>query len=72
MKIPRDQISVARVLSEDDDFLVLEVGKHDNVTFTLQKDEDGETIGGDRFLTVLFIHHTDDGAEVWKPWEDVA
>jgi len=69
MDLNRDLILPARVLAEDDDFITLEVGKHDAVSFTLQQNEHGETVGGDRFHTLVFIHFTGDGAEFWKPWE---
>lgn len=67
--VSRDMIFVGRVLHEDDSFITMEIGKSDDVEFTLQKDEDGETVGGDRFLTVMFIKMEEDGAEFWKPWE---
>jgi hypothetical protein len=68
--VPRDHVLPGRVLHEDDDFLTLEVGKHDAVTFHLQQDpETGETIGGDRFLTVVFVHAVDGGMETWLPWQ---
>lgn len=60
-------LSVARVLHEDDDFVTLEVGKRDDVTFHLQQDENGETVGGDRFLTLLFMH--DGGSGTAVPWD---
>lgn len=61
MRIPGEMICVARVLNEDDDFLTLEVGKHDAVSFTLEE--------GDSFHTLLFVHKEGEGLEVWKPWE---
>jgi hypothetical protein len=70
VKISPEMLKVGRVLHEDDDFVTLEVGKHDDVTFTLEKDEDGETVGGDNFLTVLFVHAEDGAFAVWEPWED--
>ncbi len=69
-QLSRDLILPARVLAEDDDFITLEVGKHEGVSFTLQRDEDGETVGGDRFHTLVFIHFKDGAGEFWKPWED--
>jgi hypothetical protein len=70
MKIHRDMLCVGRILNEDAHFVTLEVAKRDDVSFTLQKDESGETVGGDQFLTVLFVHKDDDGMAIWKPWED--
>lgn len=68
--VSRDMVFVGRVLHEDDSFITMEIGKSDDVEFTLQKNEEGETVGGDRFLTVMFIRMENDGAEVWKPWEE--
>lgn len=68
MKIPVGRLKVSRVLAEDDDFLTLEVGKRDDVTFHLQQDEEGETVGGDRFLTILFVRSDGQGGmEAWDP-----
>lgn len=67
--VPRAHLKVSRVLAEDDDFITLEVGKHDGVTFHLQQNEEGETVGGDRFLTIVFLHEVDGSAETWEPWE---
>lgn len=70
MKIDVKSLCIGRVLNEDDNWLTLEVAKHEDVTFTLQKDENGETVGGDKFLTLLFVRRTDDnGVEVWRPWD---
>ncbi len=68
MRIRRQDLKVSRVLSEDGDFLTLEVGKRDDVTYHLQQNEEGETVGGDRFLTVLFVRSDGHGdMEVWDP-----
>lgn len=69
MQVSRAMIKVARVLVEDDDFLTIEVGKHDGVTFHLQQNDEGETVGGDKFLTLVFTHRVDDHMEVWEPWK---
>lgn len=69
MKIPAKMMKVSRVLAEDDDFITLEVGKHDAVTFHLQQNAEGETVGGDKFLTVMFVHNEGGTAEVWEPWQ---
>lgn len=75
MMIPRDHVLPARVLHQDDDFITLEVAKHDGVTFHLQQDPDtGETVGGDQFLTMVFIHNTGPrggkpSMETWRPWD---
>lgn len=67
-----DNLFVSRVLNEDDDFVLLEVGKRDDVTFHLQQNDDGETVGGDRFLTLAFVKRGDDeGTAVpWNPFAD--
>lgn len=62
-------LKVARVLHEDDDFVTLEVGKRDDCTFHLQRDETGETVGGDRFLTMVFVHNVDGKAVPWDPFD---
>lgn len=63
-------LKVGRVLHEDDDFVTLEIGKHDDVTFHLQQDDEGETVGGDKFLTVVFVHNDGSGKAV--PWDPFA
>lgn len=63
MQIPKQMVKPARVLHEDDDFVTVEVGKHDDVSFTLED--------GDEFLTLLFIRSDGEGGmEVWEPWAD--
>lgn len=69
MKIAADHLCVARVTHEDDDFLTLEVAKHDDVKWHVAPlpGEDKPT----SFFTVMFVHKSDDGKsmEIWKPWE---
>ena len=55
-------ICLGRVLSEDEDFILIEVGKRDDVVYHLQQNNDGETVGGDRFYTLIFTGG--------KPWEE--
>lgn len=69
MKIGREMVLPARVLHQDDDFITLEVAKHDGVSFTLNRDDSGETVGGDEFNTLVFVRAVDGHVEVWKPWE---
>lgn len=60
---------ISRVLNEDDDFVTLEVAKHDKVTFHLQQNEEGETVGGDVFHTLVFVRNAGEGrAETWDPF----
>lgn len=55
---------VGRVLSEDKDFITIEIAKHDEDYFTLNKD--------DQFYTLLFVtnKNMDRGQlRAWLPWE---
>lgn len=65
MKVSKDKLQVGRVVSEDDKFLLIEVLKDKNETFTLQEN--------DRFLTLMFVHKPEGrpGVEIWTPWEMV-
>ena len=74
MGVPSEHILPSRVLNEDHDFITLEVAKHGDVTFHLQQNDEGETVGGDRFLTVIFVHHVvqSDSMETWLPWTEGA
>lgn len=68
MRISRKQLKIARVLHRDDDFVTLEVARHDDVSFHLQQNDEGETVGGDEFLTVLFVRSDNAGGfETWDP-----
>lgn len=61
---------VSRVLNEDDDFVTLEVGKRDDVAFHLQQNEEGETVGGDTFLTLMFFQNDGTGKAIpWDPFD---
>lgn len=63
-------IRMARILAEDGDFVTLEVAKNDGVTFHLQQNEEGEVVGGDRFLSLLFIRQVGGKTQVWDPWAE--
>ena len=64
-------LKIGRVLNEDDDFVTLEVGKRDDVVFHLQQNEEGETVGGDQFLTLVFVHNDGTGKAVgWDPFTE--
>lgn len=71
MRVQRRDIKVARVLHDEGDKVILEVGKTDEASFQLQQDEEtAETVGGDRFLTLIFVRSTPPaGAEVWDPFQ---
>lgn len=59
------EIMVARVVNEDDKFMLLEVMKDQKDTFTLKE--------ADQFLTFIFVRQGGDGSgglEVWVPWND--
>jgi hypothetical protein len=63
------RLLVGRVLHQDDDFITIEVGKRLDVTFHLQQNDEGETVGGDEFLTLAFMHDVGGGrAKPWIPW----
>lgn len=70
MRVQRRDLKVARVLHDEGDKVILEVGKTDEVSFQLQQSEEtGETVGGDHFLTLIFVKaHEAGGAEVWDPF----
>lgn len=73
MEILGRDISIARILHESDEFITLEVAKTNDTKFTLDQDAEGNVIGGDKFLTLIFVHKSStDGAamEIWKPWEE--
>lgn len=65
LKIRRDQFCIARVLNEDDDYLLIEVLKKDDTPVVLDENPDAN-----RFYTLLFVKQDDKGGKVWKPWED--
>lgn len=62
-------LKVGRVLHEDDDFITLEIGKRDDVTFHLQQNDNGETVGGDRFLTIIFVHADEANPGTATSWD---
>lgn len=70
MRVQRRDLKVGRILHEDDQFVTLEIGKTDETVFHLQQSEEtGETVGGDRFLTLIFVRQDGHaGAEVWDPF----
>lgn len=58
-------VRVARILTEDEDFITIEVMKNMDDSWSIQE--------GDKFLTVLFI--TNEGmrgnnVKAWLPWKD--
>lgn len=69
MMVKKELLCIGQVWHEDDDFIVLKIGKHDAVKFELKTDDDGETVGGDEFYSLFFARMDPDGATIWKPWE---
>lgn len=70
MQVRRQDICVARVLSESNESLIIEVAKTDAAEFHLSDD-----VQENRFLTLLFTHNTAADGEppvmgIWKPWEE--
>lgn len=61
MQAKGSDILVARILSEDEDFLTIEIMKDENNTFTLRD--------GDRFLTLMFVRQEGGDLKAFKPWE---
>lgn len=65
MKIPLKHIRMSRVVNEDGDWLLLEVPKHDNLSFTIDQ------VGRDRFMSVLFVKSDGvGGVNVYNPFEE--
>ena len=61
---------MGRVLSEDDDYIVIEFGKHDGAAFHVAPVPGDPEPRPNRFLTALFVHsHPAGGMDVWRPWE---
>jgi hypothetical protein len=50
--------------------MTLEVSKRDDVVFHLTPDEEGQVVGGDQFLTVVFVRSLNGSMESWLPWEE--
>lgn len=65
-KFTAKEVQVARIVSEDDKFLLLEVLKDESETFSLQQ--------GDQFYTLMFVRPRDGAAqnelEAWVPWKE--
>lgn len=65
MILSKDDLVVARVLSEDEQFMTVELSKDNEQRFTLDPDEP------DRYYIMVFIKMKDeDGPKIWKPWEE--
>lgn len=65
MEVSSSDLFIGRVLHEDESFVTIEVAKNNDVSFHLQQNEEGETVGGDRFLTMLFLKNFG----VWNPFK---
>lgn len=62
--LSKDDVLPARVISEDSDFMLLEVGKHDGVKFTLDENKEAN-----RFEAIVFVQNNDGDVKFEKPWE---
>lgn len=63
MKLKTSDLRVGRVISNDGNFVLLEVAKNDEATFTLDEEVP------DNFLTLLFLRRDEDGdMSIWNPW----
>lgn len=60
VKLP-DDLHVGRVLSETDDHVTVEIGKHSDVDFSLLEE-------GDQFFTIAFIRNVKGKPKFWRPW----
>lgn len=60
IKLP-DDLHVAKLLSESEDHVVLEVTKHNAAAFSLIEE-------GDQFFTIAFIRDVKGTAKPWRPW----
>lgn len=68
MEVAGAEVLVGRVLNEDNDFMILEIGKHNNVSFTLNDDEENP----DRFLMLIFLKQSDSAEQTlenYQPWK---
>ena len=61
MEIRKEQIRVAQVLDQDDDFAVLKVAKSDLLSFNLTE--------GTSFWTLLFVQSDGKGLKADFPWD---
>jgi hypothetical protein len=67
MQVAGADVLVGRVLNEDNDFMILEIGKHEDVTFTLNEG----TENPDTFYMLIFVKQSDKQSQTlenWVPW----
>lgn len=67
MKVSKEMILPGRVLQEDEDHIVLEIGKHEGASFNLQSPE-GVDAAPQQFYTVMFCKFEDGAMVIWRPW----
>jgi hypothetical protein len=60
-QVNREHVRIARVVGENEEGLTLFVPKDMQGEFHLE--------GGEKFLTLVFVHSTEDGMQAWLPWE---
>ncbi len=61
----QDDVIVGRVVSEDDDFLLVEFPKSPDHKFHLDENREAN-----RFLTMLYVKMIDGQPVFGKPWDD--
>jgi hypothetical protein len=61
-------VFVGRVLSEDADFMVIEVGKHDQVSWRIAPVPGEENPAPPQFFTIGFLKKVRGGASLWNPF----
>lgn len=60
----RDDVAVARVISEDEGFMLLEVMKDETQTFHLDP-----AVENNRFYTLVFVRFENGVPSFVKPWQ---
>ena len=55
------QLKVGRILSQDEDSVILEIQKSQDTPIDL--------FGGEQFLTLIFVRSNNGKVESWDPWE---
>lgn len=69
MRIPKKALKVGRVLSDEGDRVILEIGKTDEASFSLEHFELAGGAQPTKFYTVLFIKADDEGTlSIWEPF----
>lgn len=70
MRIPKKALKVGRVLSDEGDRVILEIGKTDEASFSLEHFELAGSSKPARFYTLVFMRVDDEGTlSIWEPFE---